>query len=121
MIALEPLHILTGPPADGKNKFFKRDKIITEIWEKLERAENLLVVAPRRVGKSSILKNIERYPKDGYIVQYHITMGVESSNEFFKKIYDSLLEDENILGFIKRNLEKIELYFTSLYRRIIGV
>jgi len=121
MIALEPLHILTGPPADGKNKFFKRDKIITEIWKKLERGENLLVIAPRRVGKSSILKNIERYPKDGYIVKYHITMGVKSSNEFFKKIHGSLLEDENIFGFIKRNWEKAELLLTSFSSRIRGI
>ncbi|SFV64137.1 Gll1120 protein [hydrothermal vent metagenome] len=118
MTPIKPLYISTGQPADGKNKFFKRDKIIKEIWQKLERGENLLVVAPRRVGKSSILKNIARYPKDGYIVKYNIIMGVQYSNEFFKKIHVSLLENSDILGFIRSNYEEAKIVAGSILSRI---
>jgi len=40
MNEIKPLYISTGQPADSKNKFFRRDKIINEIWRKLERGEN---------------------------------------------------------------------------------
>lgn len=124
MSSIKPLYIKIGSPVYGKKNFFRRDKIINRIWRKLERGENLLLVAPRRVGKSSILKNIERNPKDGYIVKYNITMGVHSSNEFFKKIYDSLLEateESGFLGHLKSYYEQVGLMGKSVFRLFGGI
>ena len=45
---------IIGQAARGED-FFPRYKITEEIWNKLEAGSNLLFVAPRRVGKSSIL------------------------------------------------------------------
>lgn len=106
---IEPLYISTGQPADGKNKFFPRDKIINQIWRKLKRGEDLLLTAPRRVGKSSILHFIKKNPEDGYIVKYLSIMGVDNSNIYFKNIYNILLENSDIFGFWNSNMEKRKL------------
>jgi len=86
--SIEPLYISTGQPADGKNKFFPRDKIVNQIWRKLKRGEDLLLTAPRRVGKSSILHYVKNNPHDGYIVKYLSIMGKDNANDYFKVLYD---------------------------------
>jgi len=118
---LEPLYISTGQPADGKNKFFPRDKIIKKIWKKLKHGEDLLLTAPRRVGKSSILHYIKKNPKKGYIVKYLSIMGVDNSNIYFKLIYNSLLENSEIYGLFNAFVEKRKLDAESAKDKLSGV
>ena len=106
MTDTQPLYISTGQPADGENKFFPRDKVIHQIWRKLKQGEDLLLTAPRRIGKSSILHYIKKNPHDGYIVKYLSIMGVDNSNIYFKQIYNALLENDEIYGFWNHFLEK---------------
>ena len=118
---IEPLYICTGQPADGKNKFFPREKIINQLWRKLKREEDLLLTAPRRVGKSSILHYIKNNPHDGYIVKYLSIMGVDDANEYFKLIYDALLEDDEIFGFWNSFIEKRKLEAKSAKDKVSGI
>ncbi len=118
---IEPLYISTGQPADGKNKFFPRDKIINLIWRKLKGGEDLLLTAPRRVGKSSILHSIKKNPHDGYIVKYLSIMGVDNSNIYFKNIYNALLEDDEIYGFWKSFKEKRKLEAENAKEKISSI
>ncbi len=120
-MSIEPLYISTGQPADGENKFFPRDKIIKQIWRRLKRGENLLLTAPRRVGKSSILHYIKKYPHDGYIMKYISIMGVDNSNTYFKLIYNSLLDNSEIFGFWNTFTEKRKLEAKSLGDKVSGV
>ena len=98
-MSIEALSISTGQPADGKKKFFPRDNIINQIWRRLKRGEDLLLTAPRRIGKSSILHYIKKNPHEGYIVKYISIMGVDNSDTYFKNIYNTLLENAEIFGF----------------------
>ena len=118
---LKPLYISIGPPADGENKFFPRDKIIKKIWKKLKHGEDLLLTAPRRVGKSSILHYIKKNPKKGYIVKYLSIMGVDNSNIYFKLIYNALLENSEIYGFFNAFVEKRKLDAESAKDKLSGV
>lgn len=118
---VQPLHICTGQPADGRNKFFPRTKIINKIWRKLDRGEDLLIVAPRRVGKSSILRHIERNPNDGYFVKYISIMSVDSANTYFKKIFKSLLEDDEIYGFAKGYMTNARKAIENFGKKIRGI
>ena len=45
---------ITGPTAEG-SKYFKRDKVEKRIWRKIMDNHHVLFLAPRRVGKSSIV------------------------------------------------------------------
>ncbi len=67
---MKPLSISAGRAADGEDKYFERMRVETKIWSKIKRGEHLLLAAPRRTGKSSVLKNLERNPKDGYLAKY---------------------------------------------------
>lgn len=93
-----PIKITTGSPADGKEKYFPRPAITEKIWRKIENGEHLQLTAPRRVGKSSILKNMIREPRDGYLVKYIIVQSVDQENEFYKLLFNELIEDKKIFG-----------------------
>ena len=82
---------IIGQAARGEN-FFPRPLITNEIWAKLESGSHLLLVAPRRVGKSSILFNLLDKPNPGYIVVYYTSESVNSINEFYKKLFNKILE-----------------------------
>ncbi|MEN6623631.1 MAG: hypothetical protein ABFD50_19055 [Smithella sp.] len=56
------LNTVIGQVARGK-KYLPRTGITNEIWRKLADGSNLLLVAPRRVGKSSILLYLLTIPK----------------------------------------------------------
>ena len=118
---LEPLYISTGQPADGKNKFFPRDKIIKKIWKRLKRGEDLLLTAPRRVGKSSILHYIKKNPHDGYIVKYLSIMGVDNSNIYFKLIYNALLENSEIYNSASGYYEKAKTNIKNVVNKVRGI
>jgi uncharacterized protein len=65
--------------------FFDREEVIRRAWELLE-TSNLILLAPRRVGKSSLLNRLK---EDG---------GARGYNTLYLSVPDA--EDE--LGFIKR-------------------
>lgn len=120
-MGIEPLYICTGQPADGKNKFFPRDKIVNQLWRKLKRDEDLLLTAPRRVGKSSILHHIKNNPHDDYIVKYLSIMGEDNANNYFKLLYDTLLENDEVFGFWNSFVEKRKLEAKSAKDKVSGL
>jgi len=65
--------------------FFDRQETIAQAWELLK-TSNLLLLAPRRVGKSSLLNR----------------MCEESTAEGYRSVYLSVPDAENELDFIKR-------------------
>ena len=115
---MEPLSISTGKPADGKDSYFQRPKIEADIWSKINRKEHVLLAAPRRTGKSSILKNLERNPETGYLIKYKSVQHIDSANEFFKQIYKLLLEDDSIFRVCERHLKKSKGAVTKFISRI---
>jgi len=84
-----------GNPARG-DSFYPRDREIKKLYRVLKSGASIYLSAPRRVGKTSVLKFIEEHPEDGYYFVYVITESVESSNEFFKVIFEALLHSDAI-------------------------
>lgn len=76
-------------------KFFNRKEDIRKLWEKIKSGSSILLSAPRRTGKTSILYNIKDNPGDGYSILYLDTESVDSCNEFFRKIYNHLLNESD--------------------------
>lgn len=103
-----------GIPARG-NDFFRRKHLTEEIWTKLEAGSNLLLVAPRRVGKTSILLDLLDSPKPGFLIIYKDTESINNPNEFFKKLLNSVNEKFNPL---KKYKNKIETFSKELASRI---
>ncbi|MCJ8269900.1 MAG: hypothetical protein MJK04_10920, partial [Psychrosphaera sp.] len=111
---LTPLKSIMGPPAEGEDKYFARDKIVKKILRRLNLGENLLLSAPRRIGKSTILKHIQKNPQPDQIILYMAVMSVDSSEEFFKKLFNELIKNEAIFsgiqGFITRSSNSVKQY-----------
>jgi hypothetical protein len=109
---------IVGQAARGDN-FLPRPGITSEITNKLDSGSNLLLVAPRRVGKSSILLHLLDNPPAGTVIIYYTSESVNSENEFFRKLFDHLVEK---LKGIEKYRKKIFTGVKTLYRslKIIG-
>lgn len=84
---------MTGQVVYGK-KYFPRTKDENKIWRRLKKGSHLLVLAPRRVGKTSLLRNIELNPKDDYVFLYSIVQSCSTEHEYYKTIIENLLQSE---------------------------
>jgi uncharacterized protein len=60
---------IAGPPVSGQN-LFGREAEIRGLWEKFESGQNVLMLAPRRVGKTSLMHELKRAPRPGWVVFY---------------------------------------------------
>lgn len=118
MKELEPLYPSIGQAAEGIGRYFPRDKIVKKIFRKLKDGENLLLSAPRRIGKSTILKYMEKNPKENQIIKYIIVQSVDSSEEFFKKLYNELIGDKEIFdgidGYLTRTTSSVKRYASRI-------
>ena len=81
---------IVGPVATGEY-YFPRTEIVDEIWHELEKGNFILIAAPRRVGKTSIMRDIEANPRDNYKVRFESIQAVKSETDFYKTLYKLIL------------------------------
>lgn len=108
---------ITGQIARGDD-YFPRENITGAIWDKLSSGNNLLLSAPRRVGKSSILNNLLEQPREGFLVTYVTTESVDSRDEFAEKLYNAVVHQ---LRSISRYAETFKKYTEVIVKSIGGV
>jgi uncharacterized protein len=85
------INTIIGQVARGKD-YFPRPDITDEIIGKLAAGGNVLLVAPRRVGKSSIMFNLLDNPPSKFIIIYYISESVNDANEFYRKLLHHIWE-----------------------------
>ncbi len=85
---------ITGPTAEG-SKYFKREDKEIKIWRKIMTNHHVLFLAPRRVGKSSIVINMSKNPKEGYACLYENIASDRSLQDFYKRLYDMTIRSLN--------------------------
>ena len=49
---------------------YGRDYELDRLWENLEQGEHILMLAPRRVGKTSLMLELHRAPRENWEVIY---------------------------------------------------
>ena len=81
--------VIIGNTATG-DYYFDRPNIVAEIWNQIEKGNHVLLAAPRRVGKSSVMKYMALNSPGGYKCIFEIVQGIKSEDEFYKKIYSLL-------------------------------
>ncbi len=60
------MNITIGPPVSGE-EFFDREETIRTLWQTLD-SHSVLLAAPRRVGKSSLIQKLIDEPMEGFEV-----------------------------------------------------
>ena len=104
------MKLIIGPAAEGEF-YFDRPYLNDLFWKKLKESHNLSIAAPRRVGKSSFMLNLLKNEKSGFHCSYIITESINEPNEFFKKLYKTLLGLLNTSG-------KFKQFFDDLFKRL---
>lgn len=67
------------------NDFADRQKELKELAAKLQETVRIFLLAPRRYGKTSLIKNVlKRLKRKGFLVAYIDLYWANSSNEFFE-------------------------------------
>ena len=109
--------IITGPMATGSN-FYDRVEELKEIWENLKMGENLLLRAPRRFGKSSLLNHISKNPLPGWRICYVDLEGGKSSEDFVEHILTGLIHKEECNACLPKHLIGLEVWKESAGKKL---
>ncbi len=91
---------IVGQPVSGTD-FFQRESIVNLIYRRLDAGSNIFMAAPRRVGKTSIMYYLRDNPREGYAFIYLPTEAIDSSELFFKRLFDALLNSEAVSEKVK--------------------
>jgi len=103
------MKIQTGNPVRGK-EFFVREGLIENAWDYIESGNHILIAAPRRVGKTSLMYYLLDNPKDNFSFLYLDTESINKENEFFRRIVNRVLKT----NFVK-NSQKL-LTFLEIHK-----
>jgi tetratricopeptide (TPR) repeat protein len=104
------MKIIIGPAAEGEF-YFERPDLDALFWKKIQESHNVSIAAPIRVGKSSFMLHLLKNEKPGYTCAYIITESINAPNEFFKKVYKTLL------ALLNRGT-KFKQFFEDLFKRL---
>lgn len=96
-----PPRTIIGSPAEGAF-YLRRQYINDEFWRLIKNGENILFSAPRRVGKSSVMKDLERSCPDGYFAIYQNIEADRTQSDLFKRLFMLLIEHHGIKGTFKQ-------------------
>ena len=81
---------VTGAPVTGDDLYGRRNEI-ERLWTRLDHGEHVLMLAPRRVGKTSLMLELERDPRAGWDVVYINVEAAESAADLFARVHAALL------------------------------
>ena len=78
----------TGAPVDSADLRF-RNTFLAELWETLH-TQHVLLTAPRRTGKTSVMDHLRDFPKHGFTVIYQNVQDLTHPADFFQTLLDTL-------------------------------
>jgi uncharacterized protein len=80
-----------GQIAKGKY-YFNRPDIVEKIWTLIEKDSNVLVAAPRRLGKSSVMFYMSENCPEKVKGIFRVIQGVKSEQGFYQFIFELLYD-----------------------------
>jgi phage terminase Nu1 subunit (DNA packaging protein) len=98
---------VTGPPAEGQS-YLRREYINDCFWREIEKGNHILFTAPRRVGKSSIMKDLAANSRNGFVCHFEIIENERTDISFYKRLFNILA---NQLNSIKKNRKHVKQWF----------
>lgn len=104
---MDKIKLVIGPPVEGDN-FFGREREQKQIWRKLQ-SNNLLMLAPRRIGKTSLLKKLrDTAPAHNSHVLYCSFAGCQDELSCINEILKSLDAQKSLQTSVMNSLKKVK-------------
>lgn len=97
--------------------FYPRDSVINRIYRRLDSKNHLYLSAPRRSGKTSIMRALEDNPREGYIFVYLNVEDCNDSEEYFR-LLSLELENSAAQGRLARLGDKAKSVLQTFLERI---
>jgi hypothetical protein len=82
---------ITGDAATG-SRYLRREYLNETFWREVKKGDHILFVAPRRVGKTSIMKDLAESCPEGFAGIYQNIEGIRSTNEFYRRLFELILQ-----------------------------
>lgn len=82
---------ITGDAAT-EGRYLRREYINDNFWREVYKGNHILFVAPRRVGKTSIMKDLADNCPEGFAGIYENIEGVDSRNGFYQRLFELILQ-----------------------------
>lgn len=76
---------ITGAAAEG-SKYYRREDIEAKIWIEVMQGNHVLFLAPRRVGKSSVVMFMAIHSTQGFVCKYEDIESDSSVQDFYKRL-----------------------------------
>jgi len=106
---------IVGQTPRGKD-FFPRNAIVERIYRRLESGSHLFLSAPRRSGKTSIMRFLEDEPRQGFLFLYLTVEDVADAEQYFRVLSEELLRSE-ALGKLAKLNEKVKSSLVNFAER----
>ena len=98
-------------------ELFGREDFVDHVWRMLE-ANNILLLAPRRFGKSGVMRHVLLHPRPGYLPLSFELEDVDSPEEFVWRVTRELLSQDTtraLLSAAKRLPSAISNWFKNTF------
>ncbi len=97
--------------------FYPRPQIINKIYRRIDSNSHIFLAAPRKVGKTSIMRNLEDYPKEKYCFVYVMLEDVYDIEVFYYEVMDALMKSK-LLSLWSKGSKKLQDKSQSILKRI---
>jgi len=107
-----------GPPV-RREDFLKRRADTEDLWD-LAMSGHILMLGPRRMGKTSLLHHLEDAPEDGWRCVFLSVEALETEARFVARLLTKLAELHPNHAWMERLGGKLRKFFRSLGRTPVG-
>ena len=107
---------IVGPPVRGED-LYGREEFITLLWDKL-RKTNVLLAAPRRFGKTSIMYHLLDYPRNGYKIIHLDLEKITEPVNFIIELLDKINQDGKLAALVKKGFNKAGSFFQKYIKSV---
>ena len=104
---------VVGTPARGDD-FYDREELIELVWDFLEEGNNILLAAPRRYGKTSLMYRLIDDPKNGWKPIHVDAESIREPVNFIIALLDTLMADHHIRNFLNSKWQNSCRWFRGL-------
>ena len=98
---------------------FPRPALEKRFWRALKEGYHLLIPGPRRIGKTTLLKQALKNPHPEFYPVYVFVESVDSSDELYRKLL-SALSDQDFVSTLSRVSQRFERWANTIKIEEIG-